>query len=116
MVAASRALSRPAVPDRRYRDASGGEASSDPLQPGVRLKLGVDFPARWGHEGGRALPAPDSFAALCFPFEQVDSGSQNVNLALDPEPPLEALDPAVVLFLDHQGLSLIHISEPTRLG
>src|SRR5450432_813865 len=115
MAAASQALSLPAVPDRRCRDASGGEARSGPLQPGVHLKLGVYFPARWRHEGGRSFPAPDSFAALDFPFQQVDSGSQDVNLSLDPEPPFEALDPTLVLFLDHQGFAHINLQIYTKV-
>ena len=73
------------------------------------MKLGVYFPARGGHEGGRALPAPDAFAAIGFPFQQVDSGPKDVNLVPDPEPPLEALDQALVLVLDHQEFTHIYL-------
>jgi hypothetical protein len=74
----------------------------------VNSNLGAYFPARRRYDGGRSLPTQDAFAALNFPFKQVDSGSQDVNFALHPKPQLEALDAALVLFLDHQGFAHIN--------
>jgi hypothetical protein len=75
----------------------------------VRLKLGVHFPAARGNESSGAFPAPDSFTPVSFFFEKVDSCSQDVHLALDPEPPLEAFDPALILFLDHQRFAHMNL-------
>ena len=79
------------------------------------MKLGIDFAAGPGNQRGGALPAPDSFLALCFFFEQVNSGSQDIYLVLDSEPPLEAFDPALVLFLNHQQFAHINLKVYRRI-
>jgi hypothetical protein len=73
------------------------------------LKLGIDFAAGYGPMGGRAFPPAHSLPAIRFLLQQFDTGPQHTNLALDPEPPFEQFDPALVLFLDHQRLAHIYL-------
>ena len=73
------------------------------------MKLGVHFATGPGYQSGGSFPSPDPLPTFGLFFEQVDSGPEDINLALDAQLPLEGFDPALVLFLNHQGFAHINL-------
>jgi hypothetical protein len=52
-------------------------------------------------------PTKRSLLSLGLRLEQLDASPNHIHFALDAEPPLQPLDPEIIVCLDHQRLSHI---------